>query len=77
MEKTVRTIRFATSLYSESAIRAAAAAYAETLRISIEKEDGDFAVDVRPAGREELTEDLCDHFANHVLHETISQRHAR
>jgi hypothetical protein len=66
------TVRFSASLYSESAIRAAATAYA--FEASIENERGDLAVTLTGA---ELSEDVLDHFANHVLHETIVSRHAR
>jgi hypothetical protein len=63
-----KIVRFSASLYSEAAIHAAAAAYG--VAVSVKKEAGDFAVEI------DLADDVVDHFANHVLHETIVSRHA-
>ncbi len=64
---------FDTTLYSEEAVRSAAAAYADYAKLEVAASDGAVAVTIDEAAEHDLTT-IARAFANHVLHETIAQR---
>ncbi len=67
-----QVLDFSRSLYDLDAVEAAAAAYAELATFAIEASDGQVTVKVTDA--HPGVPDLVDHFANHVLHASVTAR---
>lgn len=63
---------FSRSIYDLDAVRAAAEAYSGLATFEVESTDGEVTVHV--SGLHPDVPDLVDHFANHVLHATITGR---
>jgi hypothetical protein len=63
-------LAFSKSLYVREAIDRAAVAYSAHLDARIEENDHDLVVQIDG----DDTDDMADHFANHVLFETIRLR---
>lgn len=66
-------LRFHKSLYSEAAIKNAAARFAALGQFEVIEANADWLVAVTPA-RESIRERLGDELSNHALFETILER---
>lgn len=72
------TLVFHRSLYQLAAVQAAAAAYTPLCNAEVQENPHDFRVVLTPTTEQaaELGEELADHFANHVLVETVQSYRA-
>lgn len=64
------TLQFSRSLYDRAAVEATIEAFADLATWTVSEDDGGIKVEMRdPSGD---IDDLADHFANHVLHASIT-----
>jgi len=64
------TLQFSRSLYDVAAVEATVAAFAALATWSVSEDESGIKVEMRdPSGD---IDDLADHFANHVLHTSIT-----
>lgn len=70
MAEAAAIVDFSRSLYDAAAVQAAVAAYSDLARFEVEASDTQVTVAVHDPHPE--VADLADHFANHVLHESVA-----
>lgn len=71
MAEAAAIMDFSRSLYDAAAVQAAVAAYAELARFEVAESDTQVTVSIHEPHPE--VADLADHFANHVLHESVAR----